>query len=277
MKILTFILTVLSIFGSLVLHAQDPVISADVTQGCDSLKVNFSFATSLGTVTWISWNFGDGDTSNLANPMKNYKKPGNYTVSLKLNSTNSNSNSNFIQVGRTPNRDSLDLRFSFRDTSVIGVYTYVIGAQYNNNNPPYSYQWSIDGVASSNNLSFVHQFDTTGIYYIGLKMTDAMGCNATFNDSINVFSDIVVPNVFTPNGDPWNENFTVNSNGNDVLSFRVFTRTGLLISKIEAKTIIWDGRLPSGEKVLPGIYFYTLETLNVNPPVKKRGFFYIFY
>jgi hypothetical protein len=40
--------------------------------------------------------------------------------------------------------------------------------------------------------------------------------------------------------------------------------------------ISWDGRLPSGDKVLPGIYFYTVDSSGSAPSVKKKGFFYIY-
>jgi gliding motility-associated-like protein len=107
-------------------------------------------------------------------------------------------------------------------------------------------------------------------------MTDSIGCTNIFNDSIVISAGIYVPNVFSPNGDTHNDVFYINYNGLDIISFKVFTRTGILIYKTEAKTIAWDGRLPSGDKVLPGIYFYVVETVNTTTPVKKSGFFYIF-
>lgn len=63
--------------------------SADVTQGVDSLAVQFSDETepgSLEILTW-AWDFGDGATSALRNPAHTYTQPGTYTVSLTINST----------------------------------------------------------------------------------------------------------------------------------------------------------------------------------------------
>lgn len=277
MKILTFIFTVLSVWGNFVMQAQDPTISADVTQGCDSLKVQFDFATVLGTVTTYNWKFGDGDSSNLDKPFHNYKQPGVYTVTLTLNGTNTNSNVNYIQVGRTPSRDSLNLNISYHDTAMGVPYTYVIGVQYNNNHPlPYSYQWYIDGVAASTGDKFMRTFDTLGIYNGRLVMTDAAGCAATFNESIVVTNEFPVPNVFTPNGDGINDDFIVSSGNAVILVLRIYTRTGLLILKSEGSKIIWDGRLPSGDKVSPGIYYYTIESSGIKPNFKKKGFFYIY-
>jgi len=87
---------------------------------------------------------------------------------------------------------------------------------------------------------------------------------------------IIAPNVFTPNDDLINDDFEVTSSGNHFLSLKVFTRTGVMIYKDQAQTIKWDGHLDSGEKVLPGIYYYVIETVDVTPPLKKNGFVYIF-
>ena len=278
MKIPTFFLTVLCVFWNLVLAAQGLQINADKTQGCDSLTVNFSFQNGPPTIAKTVWNYGDGTTST-SNIPKVYRMPGNYTVTLTINDTISVTNSSFIKVGRTPNRDSLNMSFIHRDTSnsILGPYSYVIEVAYNNNHPfPYTYQWYIDGVPTDINRSFPYTFDTVGLYHINLKMTDLMGCTATFSDSINVSAGIQVPNIFTPNDDTFNDELTIKYNGQDVISFKVYTRTGLLIYKAEATTVVWDGRLPSGDKVLSGIYFYVVETIKAATPVKKSGFVYIF-
>jgi gliding motility-associated-like protein len=278
MKIPTFIFTVLSVLGNLVVQAQDPLIKADITQGCDSLKVNFSFDTSIGSVVSYKWKFGDGDSSDLYNPLHDYKRPGAYTVTLTLNGTSTSSRIDFIKVGRIPNRDSLNLSISYRDTSIGIPYTYAIGVQYNNRHPlPFTgYQWTINGVTASDNYKFIHTFDSAGVYKVRLVMADAGGCAATFNDSIRVANDLLVPNVFTPNEDGINDNFVITSGSGNLLVLRIYTRSGLLIFKSEGTMISWDGRLPSGDKVLPGIYFYTLNSSGTGTPVKKNGFFYIY-
>jgi gliding motility-associated-like protein len=94
--------------------------------------------------------------------------------------------------------------------------------------------------------------------------------------AVQASDTIIVPNVFTPNDDLINDEFEVSSSGSYFLSLKIFTRTGIMIYKTLAKTIKWDGRLDSGEKVLPGIYYYILETVDVAPPVRKTGFVYIF-
>jgi PKD repeat protein len=65
-----------------------PIAVADAsapTSGTAPLAVNFSSAGSYdpdGTIVAYDWDFGDGTTSTLANPVKSYTTPGTYTASL---------------------------------------------------------------------------------------------------------------------------------------------------------------------------------------------------
>jgi len=277
MKIPAFVSIFLCFLGSLNLQAQPFQITADATQGCDSLLVNFSYTPSI-TATTALWDFGDGttSTSTAASVTKMYKRSGSFTVSLTLDGTPS-TNTLSIQVGKTPNQDSLNLKITIRDTFQLGPNYRSITVSHNNNYVlPYTYQWLVDDVPTDNTKGFVFSFDSAWIYRIKLVMTDQVGCNATFKDSLNLLNTIEVPNVFTPNDDNINDLFIVKSNGQNVLSLKIFTRTGLLIYKTEANTIVWDGRLVSGDRVLAGLYYYVVETVNAKPPIRKSGFFYIY-
>lgn len=55
--------------------------TADPNTGYQPLKVRFTDKSS-GSITAWSWDFGDGGTSDLQNPLHVYQNPGNYTVTL---------------------------------------------------------------------------------------------------------------------------------------------------------------------------------------------------
>lgn len=59
--------------------------SADSTIAFDSLTVNFSDSSTVSVSSW-KWNFGDGDSSEVQNPTHLYDTPGNYDVSLTIES-----------------------------------------------------------------------------------------------------------------------------------------------------------------------------------------------
>src|SRR5436853_2757491 len=64
-----------------------PVASftANQNSGCSPLNVQFN-NTSTGAVSYF-WDFGDGNTSTLANPSNIYSTAGSYTVSLVATSS----------------------------------------------------------------------------------------------------------------------------------------------------------------------------------------------
>jgi len=60
-------------------------IASDVSQGPAPLEVNFTSSTNL-TVDDYSWDFGDGNISDLGNPTTTYEEAGLYNVRLDISS-----------------------------------------------------------------------------------------------------------------------------------------------------------------------------------------------
>ncbi|MDR3094163.1 MAG: gliding motility-associated C-terminal domain-containing protein [Bacteroidales bacterium] len=87
---------------------------------------------------------------------------------------------------------------------------------------------------------------------------------------------IVAPNVFTPNGDGENEFFEVTSSAGNVVVLKVFTRAGVLIFSITAKTCKWDGCSQNGDEMAQSVYFYIAEVPGSSPKVSKSGFVHLF-
>lgn len=72
-------------------------------------------------------------------------------------------------------------------------------------------------------------------------------------DSCNFYE---IPNVFTPNGDEFNEMLIAKTSGLvEKVNFKLFNRNGLLLFSTENPRIEWDGTY-NGKIVSPGVYFY---------------------
>ncbi len=72
---------------------------ADDTASCSGL-VNFTDLSQNGPTSW-TWDFGDGDTSNLRNPSHTYSQAGYYTVKLKSGNSFGNNQitkTNYIHI-----------------------------------------------------------------------------------------------------------------------------------------------------------------------------------
>ena len=70
----------------------------------------------------------------------------------------------------------------------------------------------------------------------------------------------MLENVFTPNGDGWNDTFLpVVDASSTIRSFRVLDRWGLTIHAVQDR-VPWDGRSMAGSICAEGVYYYMIET-----------------
>lgn len=75
-------------------------------------------------------------------------------------------------------------------------------------------------------------------------------------DSCNFYE---IPNVFTPNGDGFNDRLIAKTSGLvERVEFKLFNRNGLLVFTTEDPRLNWDG-VYNGKIVSPGVYFYSCE------------------
>jgi len=112
-----------------------------------------------------------------------------------------------------------------------------------------SVTWSLGDGTTSTELSFVHEYEQDGTYNITFS-TAGSSCRGAISKQVTV-SDLVVPNVFSPNGDGLNETFVVDYAL--PLELRVYNRWGKEIYRSETYDNSWGG------KGLPAhAYFYVL-------------------
>lgn len=94
------------------------------------------------------------------------------------------------------------------------------------------------------------------------------------NDSI---SNIILPNVFTPNADSVNDVFKPYTDEITELSFSIYNRYGNLIFETNRVNGFWDGRTTSGEPCNDGVYFCVLTASGIDgKKYKEKTFVQIF-
>lgn len=80
-------------------------------------------------------------------------------------------------------------------------------------------------------------------------------------------SRLDIPNVFTPNGDTYNDYFIVSAKSLRYLHVKVLTRNGRKIYEFEGEGDAlkewegWDGYIDGSRKASPGVYYYVIEAL----------------
>jgi len=112
-----------------------------------------------------------------------------------------------------------------------------------------TYLWSDGSTSQSLNIN------NPGIYFV---IVGKDGCKA--NDEITIMecnSEIIVPNVLTPNGDGINDSFYPVCKNIDNMMLIIFNRWGHKIYESSGKTVAWDGK-QSGKICPEGVYYYLL-------------------
>ena len=77
----------------------------------------------------------------------------------------------------------------------------------------------------------IHEYAISGTYYVTLRIYNDLGCIEELNKTIKIGKgySILVPNVFTPNGDIWNSTFRPVFNGLSEITLRIYDAQGGLL------------------------------------------------
>ncbi|MEZ4936790.1 MAG: gliding motility-associated C-terminal domain-containing protein [Crocinitomicaceae bacterium] len=80
-----------------------------------------------------------------------------------------------------------------------------------------------------------------------------------------------LPNVFTPNNDGINDQFTFDYHNFKSLTVRVFNRWGTLVTEINGLNGFWDGTSNGGQPVSEGIYYVFVEGEDIYGQFHKKN------
>ncbi|MEO6884406.1 MAG: gliding motility-associated C-terminal domain-containing protein [Bacteroidia bacterium] len=196
-------------------------------QGTDSLIVNWG--NTPGTITVIS-NSNTGCSSS----------PASCTVSL-----NPKPDAGFDTISS----GTYNNLYAFNDTSKGGVT---------------SWAWLFGDGSSSTSQNPTHNYPGAGIYPVTEVVTNAFGCKDTITYDVKVNEGIIIPNVFTPNGDGKNDEFYIPNSGMKQFSIDIFNRWGVKVFSSTASDIRWDGRSTAGVNMSDGTYYYILKAVSTS-------------
>jgi PKD repeat protein len=153
----------------------------NVVSGGSVQFTNTSAANS--TITSYKWTFGDGTSSDLANPLHVYSVSGTYNACLKIISTGcSDSICKVVTVNVNP------------PSTCTAYYTYTIpsgssvlfvNASVASNNIAY-YSWSFGDGGTATIANPAHTYATSGTYNACLKIISSTGCTDSVCKSITV-------------------------------------------------------------------------------------------
>lgn len=126
--------------------------------------------------------------------------------------------------------------------------------------PIVNYDWNLGNgiVENGTSATTINNYPTTGIYTVTLVITDSQGCKDSTAREINIIN-VIVPNVFTPNGDNINDEFFVQSNGLSNIECSIYDRWGKKIHEWNSPGGRWNGKTDSGTACNDGTYYYVVK------------------
>jgi len=244
--------------------------SANVTEGCENLVVQFTDQTHPAVVQW-NWSFGDGSGANqsnhVQNPMHLFEHAGTYDVTLTGISPNGCVGTmmvpQMITVHKNPVADfiynpmvadELDQLVWFDDQSVnADAYFWDFGESYTLGN-------------SSSDPNPTHEYNGVGTYIVTLAVESEFGCVDTVRKPVVIEPLITfyAPNAFTPNNDGLNDVFITYGYGINESTFemRIYDRWGQQMFFTPDINRGWDG-LIGGQVCHLGVYMYVVTFIDV--------------
>ena len=167
--------------------------------------------------------------------------------------------------------------FTFKAQKIDNGDTLIFNPTVNLDDTNFVFHWYIDLVEQVNDTLpvFHHRFLNAGVYTVDLEVYDKPN-NNTINASraVPVRDTILIPNVFTPNGDDINDLFIVRANGITPIEISIYSRTGIMVYSLKAPIIVWDGRNSSGAEMSEGVYYYILKSEDSKE--ERKGFIHLY-
>ncbi|PCI96342.1 MAG: hypothetical protein COB15_10515 [Flavobacteriales bacterium] len=140
-------------------------------------------------------------------------------------------------------------------------------------NPGMSYSWT----PSFPNSQTITDNGYTGYYHVEIT-EPILGCKSEDSILVTLYCDpiVIIPNVFTPNGDNQNDFFELlfgtHKRWVKIVDFTIFSRWGNAVYTNDTE-VKWDGK-HNGSKVPNGTYYYILHYSDIKDikTYEKKGF-----
>ncbi|MFY9309802.1 MAG: gliding motility-associated C-terminal domain-containing protein [Bacteroidia bacterium] len=124
-----------------------------------------------------------------------------------------------------------------------------------------SFFWNFGDENTANTYHAAHTYTEGGDYNVILIVTETTsGCfdTAFIHVVFEPGSELIIPNIFTPNGDGTNDVFTVIGTSIKDLHADIFDRWGIKMYELNGANSGWDGKTRSGALASDGTYYYIL-------------------
>jgi len=239
----------------------NPHIYADFTvdEVCEDEEFSPADLSSPGktTINQYLWQFGDGEQSTNANPIKSYKTAGIYNIKLTLTNNYKCQYDTFKSIPVHP-KPTTGFAIAGEPLDIFNSNITVT----DQSSGAIDWVYYITDQTIKTTASFDHTFKDSGQYLIKQFLTSDKGCMDSLTKSVFVGFRYLpwIPNAFSPNNDGYNDNFSISGTGIIKAEMVIFNRWGEKLFQSEGDRQKWDGKY-KGEVVENGVYYYSIKVV----------------
>ncbi|MBK9284586.1 MAG: PKD domain-containing protein [Sphingobacteriaceae bacterium] len=166
----------------------NPVANFSVNNVCQNAPVNFTNNSYVqnGSITAYNWQFGNGLTSQLNNPVQIYNASGNFSISLTVVSSNGCS---ATALGNVTIHPLPNVNFSAPNSCFGNNTQYTNNSSISSGNIS-SYVWDFenDGLSNSFQVNPTFGFPNPGSYTTVLTAVSNFNCVNSYSTQVNVYA-----------------------------------------------------------------------------------------
>ena len=218
-----------------------PVINlGNDTVLCQGQTLTLNAKTKFATYLWQD---GSTDTS------YNVNQQGTYWVKVTIDSNCVTRDSIKVNYIGAPSLSAIS------DTSLCKGIPFIISIPTGT----YSILWN------NGDTNCIRYFNQSGLYNITLTNQCGISSDSFKLDFIDCNVDLIIPNIFTPNGDGYNDYFFIKNFEYWNIDLQIFNRWGAIVYQNNTYKNTWDGK-----DVSDGVYFYVIKATNSINGVEKQ-------
>ncbi len=232
---------------------------------CLGESVSFESSDNERSVSYL-WNFGDGITSNKANPKHRYTESNTYSVSLIVTDNMSgqeftSKQENVVRILPSPKVDFTYNEESKKYDDNVLKYPFT---KFNVKNAVGTnvYKWTFGNGESSSSPKARTIYKNTGLHIVSLSAESSNGCITKIEKSVKIKNKVtLLTDAFSPNQDGNNETFIPKALLEWDVRFEmtIMNVAGTVVYKTADKYEPWNGKMNNTGQLMPeGIYIWQL-------------------
>lgn len=157
------------------IYIKPPIARFRDSSDCHQKFTRWFRDQSIGATSW-TWDFGDGTSSSLQNPVHTYQSSGNFRVTLTVkNDTCEHSYTRQVMI------IAETAQFTVSDTVICKGTPLQFASTVSQQANIASYRWNFGDGLTGSGSNPSHVYTQSGVYSVQLVITDRNGCSDTLN------------------------------------------------------------------------------------------------